>query len=121
MLPSRTRADEDAWMAAWADGDSEKLIEAIGAALDARRPQLAARLLALVPATAEDDGGTLDRARKAAELFLVADPAADDAPELRISFAALRARRARRPSARLRRTLRLDDSDDDPPFPRRRR
>jgi hypothetical protein len=98
------------------------LIEAIGLALDARRPRLAARLVALVGTEAEDDGGMLDRARKAAELVLVAaEPEGEDWPELRMSFTALRRRRDRRPTSRLRRTLFIDSGDDEGPFPRRRR
>ena len=49
-LPPRTRSEEDAWVAGWAAaGDTEALVEAVAHAIEARRPQLAARLVGLVP------------------------------------------------------------------------
>lgn len=73
MLPGPDKASEDAWVAEWmSNEDLDGLISAITHAMDARRPQLAARLVGLLDETvAIDPDSPLDRARNAAKFFLV--------------------------------------------------
>ena len=72
-LPERDEAAEDAFVA-WASAleEAEPLVEAIEAAMAARRPKLAARLVGFVEDFVEIEPGTpLDRAHAAARLLLV--------------------------------------------------
>jgi len=73
VLPSRDRLEEDRFVAAWrlaSEGEGELLVDMVTAAVDARRPMLAARLVGLID---EDDGQAepaVQRARAAARLLL---------------------------------------------------
>lgn len=72
-LPSLSRDDEEAWVAAWASSDdTDGLVEAITLALDERRPLLAARLFQYLEDHVEiEPGSPLERARTASRLILV--------------------------------------------------
>ena len=78
MLPERTADAEDVYVAQLSAADDvEQLKDAVTAALDARRPRLAARLVGLLDDRVEiEEGSALDRARKAAKLFLFNKPSA---------------------------------------------
>ncbi|RME21241.1 MAG: hypothetical protein D6798_18640 [Deltaproteobacteria bacterium] len=71
-LPDRTPEAEDAFVDAWSRADdTATLVATITAAMDARRPQLAARLVGLLDDHVEiPEGSALDRARRAARLLL---------------------------------------------------
>jgi hypothetical protein len=89
-LPSRDLAEEDAFVWALLDGlDPDEVARWVGEALDAGRPQLAARLVGLLP----DDVANpdLDRARAAARLVVQAEEA--DPSELEAAWRRLRDRR----------------------------
>ncbi len=108
-LPERGRAAEDTFVAALADsGDVEALIDRIGEALEARRPQLAARLVGLLPEDLDPEPGSpLEAARRAAR-FLLLDPGAERArgwSELEDAWAELRQKRMSRIKRRMRRAL----------------
>jgi len=71
-LPERVEGSEDEFVG-WCGQslDTDDLIEVISAAMDARRPRLAARLVGLLDEHVEIEPGTaLDRARRAARLVL---------------------------------------------------
>lgn len=74
-LPARTAAAEEAFVRAirdTADVDPERVAELVTAAMDARRPRLAARLVQLLPDWVEiAPGSALDRAEKAARLLVL--------------------------------------------------
>ncbi len=71
-LPERQPDAEDAFVDAWArSDDTDTLVATITAAMDDRRPQLAARLVGLLHEHVEiEQGSALDRARRAAKLLL---------------------------------------------------
>jgi|GEM_PF-2508705 len=73
-LPAPLPEAEDAYIAAWRDGDDiDGLVEAITQAMADRRPQLAARMVGLLEGRVEIQPGTpLHRAQTAARLLLVA-------------------------------------------------
>ena len=73
MLPGPDKASEDAWVEQWmAVEDLDGLISAITDAMDARRPQLAARLVGLLDESMDiEPGSALERARNAAKFFLI--------------------------------------------------
>lgn len=75
-LPDRDPANEDAFVASFAEGpDEDALIAAIEEVMRARRPRLAARLMALLPDDIDIEAGSvLDAARRAANLWLVREP-----------------------------------------------
>ncbi|MBW1880620.1 MAG: hypothetical protein JRJ84_19870 [Deltaproteobacteria bacterium] len=107
-LPERNRRDEDAWVALWAASrDFEGMVEVIGSALDAQRPQLAARLVGLLPPGFEvDDEATIDTARRAARLLLLAQEESEKAwSELEEAWTQLRRSRMRRIKRRMRKSL----------------
>lgn len=106
VLPSRDATAEDAWVRAWTEvEDTERLRVAVDTALSAGRPQLAARLVGLLP---DDDADpALARARKAAA-FLIHDGLGPED----VSWSALdeawrdvRKRRMARIRARMRRAM----------------
>lgn len=80
-LPPPERLAEDAWVGAWLEsGDLDGLVDAITAAMEARRPQLAARLVGLIGDEVQaEPGSALARARHAARLLLLS-PEADAGP-----------------------------------------
>jgi hypothetical protein len=107
-LPERNRRDEDAWVAEWgASRDFEALVEVIGTAIDAQRPQLAARLVGLLPPDVEvGDETTIDTARRAARLLLLAQEESEQAwSELEEAWTQLRRSRMRRIKRRMRKSL----------------
>lgn len=73
MLPGPGTASENAFIAEWmASEDIEGLVEVISAAIEAKRPQLAARLVGLLDGSIEIDPGTpLERAKNAARFYLI--------------------------------------------------
>ena len=73
MLPERSSEAEDAFLDEWrASEDTEGLIAAITAAVEGRRPQLAARLVGLLDAhTDVPDDEAIARARRAAALLML--------------------------------------------------
>ena len=99
-LPGRSSAEEDAYVASFAGADAPSdLIEAVSAAMDSRRPRLAARLVNLLDAHVEiEPDSLLDRARSAAQLFLLTKPTAEDNSwsELDDAWKAIRKARFRR-------------------------
>jgi hypothetical protein len=81
MLPERQPAAEDLFVAAYRqpDADTDALVEAIGAAMDARRPLLAARLVTLLDDHITiEPGSDLDRARRAAHFVVLNKPSPGD-------------------------------------------
>lgn len=76
-LPGRGGADEDRFVVEQANADASVLRELVGRALDAGRVGLAARLVGLIPESAEPEPA-LERARAAARLLLLRGA---DAPE----------------------------------------
>ena len=72
-LPPRVDVDEDRFIAGWsASGDVDGLMEVIGAAMEARRPRLAARLVQLLPDhMVIEPGSAIERAQRAARLLVV--------------------------------------------------
>lgn len=72
MLPDRSTAAENAFVAEWMSSqDTDGLIVAIETAMDGRRPRLAARLVGLLDQHIEiPEGSALHRAQKAAKLLL---------------------------------------------------
>ncbi len=71
-LPAPEADAEDAWVAAWTRADDPAgLLDAINAAMDARRPQLGARLVGLLGDQVQvEPGSALARAQQAARLLL---------------------------------------------------
>jgi hypothetical protein len=74
-LPPRTARDEEAFVLALLDGgehDPDDLIDLVSAAMDARRPRLAARVVQLLPDHVEIPAGSaLERATRAARLLVL--------------------------------------------------
>jgi hypothetical protein len=89
-LPPPGAAEEDAFVWGLDDAPPDDVAALVGMALDAGRPQLAARLVGLLPDDLHDPD--LDRARAAARLLLQGADA-PDAPELDAVWRRLRARR----------------------------
>ncbi len=77
-LPERNSHAEDVFVAELSDSDDIVVLEtAITECLDARRPQLAARLVGLLEDRVEiEPGSPLHRAQQAAKLFLFNKPTA---------------------------------------------
>lgn len=112
-LPEPDLGSESAFVDGLAQAhDSDLVIEAIDAALAAKRPKLAAKLVGLVPD--DDSEPSVVAARRAAGLVLLRAPGPDEAiDELELAWALLR----RRMRARIRnRWLRSDTGrfDRDP-------
>ncbi|MEO0601061.1 MAG: hypothetical protein AAF211_06470 [Myxococcota bacterium] len=106
-LPDRDEASEDAFVT-WASAldDAEPLVLAIEAAMDARRPRLAARLVGLVGDHVEiEPGSALDRARTAARLLVMGPEEPEVWAELENAWRDAHARRIWRMKERVRRTL----------------
>lgn len=80
-LPARTPEAEERFVEEFRhpDADTDLLVEAIGQAMDARRPLLAARLVTLLDEHVEiAPGSGLDRARRAARFVVMHKPAPED-------------------------------------------
>ncbi len=105
-LPARTREAEDAHVRGWSDSDdTDGLIAEIEAAMDDRRPQLAARLVQLLDEHFEPEPGSpLERAQRAATLFLTRKntPEENSWSEFEDAWRALRQSRMRRSRMRMR-------------------
>ncbi len=76
LLPERTAEAEEAFLHRFRQGEQDGLDEAVAAALESRRPQLAARLVGLLD---HDDSPELERARRAAAFVLHKGLTAEDA------------------------------------------
>lgn len=72
VLPDRDEGSEDAFVAGWSDSDdTDALVELVTLAIEARRPRLAGRLFQLVDDRIDPEpGSALDRAARAARLFM---------------------------------------------------
>ncbi|MCK6505162.1 hypothetical protein L6R53_17485 [Myxococcota bacterium] len=106
-LPAPDAPAEDAFVAGLADRDDlDALVRAITAAMQARRPRLAARLVGLLDDRVEiAPGSDLDRARRAAALLLLAREPALSQPlvdDLDQAWQLARQARMRRITARMR-------------------
>lgn len=108
-LPARTREAEDAFVEAWLEVDDPDLIaEVVEAAVQARRMMLAARLVGLLGDKAwVEPGSDLERATRAASMFLLAREAPEDRSwsEFEDAWARARQRRMTRIKARMRDAL----------------
>ncbi len=108
-LPARTRDAEDAFVAAWISvDDPDAIAEMVEIAMDARRVQLAARLVGLLGDKAfVEPGSDLERAQKAAALFVMnaATPEEQSWSEFEDAWAAVRRRRMKRIKARMRASI----------------
>lgn len=108
MLPDRSEAGEDAFVAELAaSDDTDRLIEAITEAMAARRPLLAARLVNLLDDHVEiEPGSPVERAQQAARLMLRQERPEDRSwSELEDAWNQVRRSRMRRISLRQRRHL----------------
>ncbi len=105
-LPERTTEAEDAFVTAHAEAeDTEALVTAIQAAMAARRPRLAGRLVGLLEESVEIEAGSeLARAQQAAALLLHQDlpPEHVSWSELEDAWSRVRARRMKRIKRRMR-------------------
>jgi len=108
-LPARTRPAEDAYVSEWLEVDDPDLIaEAVEVAMSAGRPQLAARLVGLLGDKAYvEPGSDLERAQKAASLFLMAPEAPEDRSwsDFEDAWSRVRSRRMRRIKDRMRASI----------------
>lgn len=108
-LPDRTQAAEDAFVDTWAGSDdTDGLVAAIEAAMGDTRPQLAARLVGLLGDHVEiEPGSALERAQRAARLFLAhrGRPEDNSWSELQDAWTEVRKSRMRRIRQRQRRSL----------------
>lgn len=97
-LPERDEDAEEAFVARFRrpDAETEELVAAVTAALDARRPQLAARLVCLLPeAVPIEPGSALERACRAARLVLQRPVSPADASWSELDDAWVEARKSR--------------------------
>ena len=108
-LPPRKREAEDAYVAAWLEvDDPDRIAEAVEAAMAASRPKLAARLVGLLGDKAYvEPGSDLDRAQKAAKLFLMAPETPEDRSwsAFEDAWSQVRSRRMRRIKDRMRASI----------------
>jgi len=121
VLPSRDRLEEDRFVAAWrlaADDEGELLVDMVTAAVDARRPMLAARLVGLLDDEDGTDEPAVRRARAAARLLLRTPERID--PEVLEDFMAAWRRSRKVYMDRVRRRHRAKAGQKRPRRPRRR-
>lgn len=71
-LPPPNPAQEDAFLDALRQAEHEEVLAAVEEAMRAGRPQLAARIVGLLPRSMAADQPAVARARKAARMFLMA-------------------------------------------------
>lgn len=97
-LPARDPHREDDWVASFGDDpDPDALIAAIEDCLRERRPRLAARIVALLPDdVAAEPGSPVDRARRAAALWIADQDDGEAFDAWADAFAEFRRRRMRR-------------------------
>ncbi len=118
-LPPPRPVEEDAWLADLAQAHPEVVVEAVAEALAARRPQLAARAVGLLPEDADAPGRA--RARRAARLLLL-QPADRRGPVIaELEAAVSEMKDAWMTRARRRQRARIADPHDAQPKPRRPR
>lgn len=126
-LPDRSEEAEDAFVAQHAGADDvDALVDAISAAMDARRPRLAARLVGLLDGRVEiPPGSALARALAAAQWMLHErpTPAERSWSALEEAWAEARHQRVRRALRRMRAALegRVERESPFDRDPRRRR
>ena len=121
VLPSRDRLAEDRFVAAWrlaADDEAELLGELVSAAVDVRRPMLAARLVGLLADDVSTDDPVIQRARSAARLLLKNTDRID--PEVLEDFMQAWRRGRKVYMDRVRRRHRARQGNKRPRQPRRR-
>jgi hypothetical protein len=107
-LPPRTRDDEDAFVASWLEVDDPDLLaEVVEEAMSAGRPQLAARLVGLLGDAYIEPGSDLERAKRAAALFLMHAQTPEDRSwaEFEDAWSRVRRRRMQRIKARMRASI----------------
>ena len=108
-LPPRTRAAEDAFVAEWLSvDDPDAIAEMVEVAMQARRVQLAARLVGLLGDKAYvEPGSDLERAQKAAAWFVMHKPTPEESSwsAFEDAWSAVRSRRMERIKARMRGTI----------------
>ena len=121
VLPSRDRLDEDRFVAAWrvaADSDAGLLVDMVTAAVDDRRPMLAARLVGLLEPGDGTEDPAIQRARAAARLLLRTPDRVD--PAVLEDFMAAWRRSRKVYMDRVRRRHRAKAGQKRPRQPRRR-
>lgn len=121
VLPGRGRLEEDRFVARWrvaSDDDAALLADLVSAAVEARRPMLAARLVGLLDPDAGADDPALRRARSAARLLLRTPDRVD--PEILEDFMAAWRRGRKVYMDRVRRRHRARQGHKRPRQPRRR-
>lgn len=108
-LPPRTSDAEDAFVSAWLEvDDPDAIAEMVGLAMDARRVKLAARLVGLLGDKAfVEPGSDLDRAQKAAALFVMHKPTPEERSwsDFEDAWSQVRSRRMKRIKARMRASI----------------
>jgi len=104
MLPERNRQAEDAYLAHWRSSDDmEGLIAAVTAAIEGRRPQLAARLVNLLDEQVEiEPGSALERATRASRMMMHSESTPAAFQELESAWILARRMRIRRITRRMR-------------------
>lgn len=96
LPPHGDRDAEDAFVEASADADTDELVELVGLAVEARRTLLAGRLFQLLDEHIDPEpGSALDRAARAARLWLAPRHAPEDVSWSELDEAWADARRAR--------------------------
>ena len=103
-LPERSKQGENAFLDQWRDSDdTDGLLEVISAAIEARRPQLAARLVGLISEHVEvEPDSPIDQARRAAKMLMLPSAKKEAFIELRAAWLLARRMRMRRIKRRMR-------------------
>jgi hypothetical protein len=108
-LPARTQPAEDAFVAAWLSvDDPDEIAEMVETAVQARRMQLAARLVGLLGDKAfVEPGSDLEKAQRAAALFLMNKETPEDRSwsVFEDAWGDVRRRRMKRIKARMRASI----------------
>ncbi|MEL6344276.1 MAG: hypothetical protein AAFV53_14250 [Myxococcota bacterium] len=104
MLPERTETAEEAYLEQWRSStDTDGLLNAITAAIESRRPQLAARLVGLLGEHIQvEPGSPVDRARRAAKMLMLPTAKTEDFAALQAAWVLARRMRMRRITRRMR-------------------
>lgn len=122
-LPPPTPAEEDAYLDSLRAAEHEDVLAAVQEAMGAGRPQLAARMVGLLPRSMAKDNPAVARARKAARMFLMAslDRRGPIIAELEAAVRALRADWVQRARARQRAQVKDPHQRDASPARRKPR
>lgn len=107
-LPARTREAEDAFVASWLQvDDPDAIAEVVEVAMSGGRPQLAARLVGLLGDAWIEPGSDLERAKKAAALFLMEKESPEDRSwsAFEDAWSRVRSRRMARIKQRMRQSI----------------